>query len=107
MIKKIQLVLVFLVVLSHISFSQRTFTISGYIREKGSQEQLIGVNVYVPNSSIGTSSNNYGFYSITLPANSATTLVFSFVGYERVEKTVVLNKNVELNIELASANQLN
>ncbi len=107
MIKKIHFVLVFLAVLSHTTFAQRTFTISGYVREKGSQEQLIGVNVYVPNSTFGTSSNNYGFYSITLPANDAATLVFSFVGYERIEKTFVLNKNIELNIELASANQLN
>ncbi len=106
MIKKIYLILVFLVVLSHSTFAQRNFTISGYVREKGSQEQLIGVNVYVPNSSFGTSSNNYGFYSITLPANDATTLVFSFVGYERIEKTLVLNKNIEMNIELMAANQL-
>lgn len=107
MIKKIHLVLVFIAVLSHTTFAQRTFTISGYVREKGSQEQLIGVNVYVPNSTFGTSSNNYGFYSITLPANDAATLVFSFVGYERIEKTFVLNKNIEMNIELVSANQLN
>ncbi|GGD42797.1 TonB-dependent receptor [Emticicia aquatilis] len=107
MIKKIQVVLVLFSILSHTIFAQRTFTVSGYIREKGSQEQLIGVNVYVPNSSFGTSSNNYGFYSITLPANDAATLVFSFVGYERIEKTFVLNKNIEMNIELASANQLN
>jgi len=107
MIKKIHLVLFFIVVLSQTTFAQRTFTISGYVREKGSEEQLIGVNVYVPNSPFGTSSNNYGFYSITLPANDAVTLVFSFVGYERIEKTFVLNKNIEMNIELATANQLN
>jgi hypothetical protein len=107
MIKKKHLVLFFIVVLSQTTFAQRTFTISGYVREKGSQEQLIGVNVYVPNSPFGTSSNNYGFYSITLPANDAVTLVFSFVGYERIEKTFVLNKNIEMNIELATANQLN
>jgi hypothetical protein len=107
MIKKIHLVLFFIVFLSQTTFAQRTFTISGYLREKGSQEQLIGVNVYVPNSPFGTSSNNYGFYSITLPANDAVTLVFSFVGYERIEKTFVLNKNIEMNIELATANQLN
>ena len=93
MIKKRHLVLVFIVVLNYTTFAQQTFTISGYVREKGSQEQLNGVNVYIPNSTFGTSSNNYGFYSITLPANDAATLVFSFVGYERIEKTFVLNKN--------------
>jgi hypothetical protein len=106
MIKKRDLLLLYLVVLSQTTFAQRTFTISGYVREKGSQEQLNGVNVYVPNSTFGTNSNNYGFYSITLPANEATTLVFSFVGYERIDKIFVLNKNLEMNIELVSSNQL-
>lgn len=106
MIKKLHLILLLTSFCYCPIFAQKSFTISGYVREKGSQEQLIGVNVYVPNSTFGTSSNNYGFYSITLPTNDATTLVFSFVGYERTVKTFILNKNVEMNIELSPANQL-
>ncbi len=86
--------------------AQNRYTISGFIREKGSQEQLIGVNIYVPNTSIGTSSNTYGFYSLTLPESKSLTLVFSYVGYQRVEKVLELNKNIELNITLEPTNEL-
>jgi hypothetical protein len=96
----------FLLFISFGIFAQNRFTISGYIREKGSQEQLIGVNVYLPNSSIATTSNTYGFYSLTLPAQDSLTLVFSFVGYQRIEKRISLQKNLELNIDLLPATQL-
>ena len=56
------------------SFSQtpaaRKHTISGYVRESGSGELLIGVTVYLPQLKTGTATNTYGFYSLTLPADS-------------------------------------
>ncbi|MGA0557789.1 TonB-dependent receptor [Larkinella sp. VNQ87] len=76
------------------------FTVSGYVREKGSQEALIGVNVYLPGTSTGTTTNTYGFYSLTLPARDSLTLAFSFVGYESVQQTVSFRRNAELNIQL-------
>lgn len=90
------------------TYAQQRFTVSGYIRESGSQEQLIGVNVYLPNTTTGTTSNTYGFYSITLPAADSVTLAFSFVGYDTETRTIKLHKNVELNIQLAAiGRQLN
>lgn len=88
------------------TFAQNRFTISGFIREKGSQEQLIGVNVYLPNSSFATTSNTYGFYSLTIPARDSVTIIYSFVGYQRIEKRISLQKSLELNIDLEPANQL-
>ena len=41
-------------------------TISGYVTDEGSGETLIGANVYIKELLKGTSSNQYGFYSITL-----------------------------------------
>ena len=76
-------------------------TISGYIRETGSREALIGVNVYLPGSTqIGTTTNTYGFYSITLPVQDSVALAFSFVGYETVQRSVSLRANSNLNILL-------
>ncbi len=106
MLKKIPLILLLISTFSANIFAQKSFTISGFVREKGSQEQLIGVNVYVPTTNFGTASNTYGFYSLTIPAQDSLTLVYSFVGYERVVRKVVLNKNLEINITLASSNQL-
>ncbi|GAB3323858.1 TonB-dependent receptor [Larkinella ripae] len=75
-------------------------TISGYVRESGSQEALIGVNVYRPGTTTGTTTNTYGFYSLTLPAQDSLTIAFSFVGYQAVQQTVPFRKNRELSILL-------
>jgi hypothetical protein len=81
-------------------------TISGYVREVGSQEALIGVNVYIPGTSTGTTTNTYGFYSLTLPARDSVRLAFSFVGYNTRQETVALLKNASLNISLQPGQQL-
>ena len=47
--------------------AQNKFTISGYIRDSLSGETLIGASITIGGQSIGISSNQYGFYSITLP----------------------------------------
>ncbi|HNV99512.1 MAG TPA: carboxypeptidase-like regulatory domain-containing protein, partial [Chitinophagales bacterium] len=49
--------------------AQQTFTLSGYVKDGSTGEDLIGANVYVQSDvSTGTSTNVYGFYSLTLPA---------------------------------------
>jgi hypothetical protein len=106
MLQKILLILTLTLLLVANVFAQKSFTISGYVREKGSQEQLIGVNVYVPTTAFGSATNTYGFYSLTLPAKDSITLVFSFVGYNRIIKKIALTKNLEMNVELSSTNQL-
>ncbi|UFH55605.1 TonB-dependent receptor domain-containing protein [Spirosoma sp. KNUC1025] len=82
------------------------FTVSGYVREAGSQEALIGVNVYLPGTTTGTTTNTYGFYSITLPAQDSARLAYSFVGYETVERTQALRSNRTQNVLLMPGRQL-
>ncbi len=86
--------------------AQGTFTVSGFVREAGSQEQLPGVNVYVPGTPYGAVTNTYGFYSLTMPARDTLRLVYSFVGYEQQEKSLNFSKNTEINVLLTSVNQL-
>ncbi len=86
--------------------SQTKYTISGFVREQGSRESLIGVNVYIPGSTTGTSTNQYGFYSLTLPESDSVTLAFSFVGYQAVVRTLSLRKNNELNVDLTAGTLL-
>ncbi|MFN8348980.1 MAG: TonB-dependent receptor [Spirosomataceae bacterium] len=89
-------------------YAQQRFTVSGYVSESGSREQLIGVNVYLPGTTTGTASNTYGFYSITLPAADSVTLAFSFIGYGTEARTVKLRGNIELNVQLTTlGKQLN
>jgi len=50
-------------------------TISGFIRDEGSNEQLIGANVYESSSLNGTISNFYGFYSLSLSSGDVNFFV--------------------------------
>ncbi|MCB0455316.1 MAG: carboxypeptidase-like regulatory domain-containing protein, partial [Aequorivita sp.] len=52
---------------SFTAFSQEKFTLSGTISEAETGETLIGVNVIIPSLQTGTVTNQYGYYSITLP----------------------------------------
>ena len=79
--------------------AQDKFTVSGYAKDAKNGEALIGVTVYKKNSQIGTSTNEYGFYSLTLPKGQDT-IVFSFVGYKTVIKPVNLTSNLTVSTEI-------
>lgn len=98
MILKTLYLFLFLIVFQGI-YAQNKFTISGYINEKGSKENLPGVTVYVPKLKVGTASNNYGFFSITLPKDSVE-IIFSYVGFKAQKLNLYLDKSVSINIEL-------
>lgn len=83
-----------------------TATLSGYVREEGSREALIGVNVYLPGTSIGTTTNTYGFYSLTLPLRDSLQVAYSFVGYDAVLRTVPFQRDQQLNISLKPGKML-
>ena len=95
-----------LVGLPLLSFGQARYTLSGFIKERGSLELLPGVNIYIPGTPYGTSTNTYGFYSLTLPESDSLAVTFSAVGYESQIKTVRLDRNQEINLLLSSSNQL-
>ncbi|GAB3708906.1 TonB-dependent receptor [Spirosoma flavus] len=82
------------------------FTVSGYVRETGSQEALIGVNIYLPGTTTGTTTNTYGFYSLTLPAQDSVRLAYSFVGYESISRTISLRSNRTQNVSLTPGQAL-
>lgn len=73
--------------------------LSGFVYEKGSRETLPGVNVYFHEQRIGTTTNNYGFYSITLPAGNYQ-VVYSSVGYNAQAFDITLDKDVSLDVFL-------
>jgi len=75
--------------------SMKRFTISGYVKETISSETLIGVNIYLPDRQTGTVTNNYGFYSITLPASDSVKLVISYVGFATKTININLQKDIE------------
>ncbi|MDR2921267.1 MAG: TonB-dependent receptor [Tannerella sp.] len=81
--------------------SIKKVTISGYITDSESSEVLIGANVYDWISGSGTATNEFGFYSLTLPAGEID-LQFSYTGYEPEKKKIDLQENERINIRLAT-----
>ncbi len=75
------------------------FTISGYISEAGSSEKLINATVYNSKDFKGTISNDYGFYSLTLPADSVV-INYSYVGYNQVKYAFKLQRDTVINVAL-------
>lgn len=80
-------------------WAQQKKVLSGYIREKGSKELLIGASVAVPKLRTGTVTNGYGFYSITLPSDTFEIIV-SYVGMSPKAYKVDLRNDTELDVEL-------
>ena len=80
-------------------YAQQKYSVSGYVREKASRELLPGVNIYIPEIRSGTVTNNYGFYSVTLPAGKYL-ISYSYVGYKHETREVNLNSNLMIDVEL-------
>ncbi|MBI9063550.1 MAG: TonB-dependent receptor [Marinilabiliaceae bacterium] len=100
--KKLMLRLLLFVCATNLLGQTKQYTICGYVSDAGSGEKLINANVYEPKGLIGSVSNTYGFYSLTLPAGQYT-IVYSFVGFETKRVNVDLNQDKEINITLAYA----
>ena len=79
--------------------AQEKFTISGYITDYESGETLIGATALVKELGNGAVSNEYGFYSISVPEGSYT-LEFSYIGFGNIIKSVSLSANYKLDVEL-------
>lgn len=78
------------------------YTISGYVRDKSSGEDMPAANVYVKELSKGTTTNNYGFFSLSLPKGEYN-LAVSYLGYNDFTKKVILDKDIKLNIYLETS----
>lgn len=87
--------------LSQLSNAQRKFTVSGYVRDAATGETLINATITVKGNSRGISSNQYGFYSLTLLEGSYT-LVASYVGYTSQAIELNTSRDSILNIDLVS-----
>ena len=110
MIIKKNIVFFILLLSSLTSFSQETsisgqakqkFTLSGVITDTKSNETLIGVNIVIPELKTGVITNEYGFYSITLPQGIYTVQI-SYLGYLNIEESINLNQNIKNNFKLLS-----
>ncbi|MEE3225950.1 MAG: carboxypeptidase-like regulatory domain-containing protein, partial [Bacteroidota bacterium] len=88
----------------HLVSGQKNHTLSGVITSAESNETLIGVNVIIPELNKGAVTNEYGFYSITLPEGTYT-LQISFLGFENISQPLVLDANQKLNFSLNASTE--
>ena len=88
--------------------AQTKFTVSGIIKDKKTGEALIGATIKIANKpSIGTTSNEYGFYSLTL-STASNKIVVNYVGYKEQEVSVSPDKKGSIDIALEpGATELN
>ncbi len=86
--------------------AQTKYTASGTVKQKSSGETLVGVTVsVVEQPTIGIVTNEYGFYSLSLPQGKYT-LRFSYIGYKQELLPLKLDSNVTLNINLSDETTL-
>lgn len=78
------------------------FTLNGYIQDTTNGEYLIGATVYVKELELGTISNRYGFFSLTIPEGKYSVLL-SYIGYFDIELPLDLISNVKLDFKLKPA----
>jgi TonB-dependent Receptor Plug Domain/CarboxypepD_reg-like domain/TonB dependent receptor len=74
--------------------------ISGYVSDIRNGEKIIGVNIYIPALDIGTVTNNFGFYSLTVPSAENVEISYSYIGYKTVTQILNLTKDLKLNIDI-------
>ncbi len=86
-------------VVTSVGMGQDNFTISGYIYDDATGETLIGANVFEKSEFRGTSTNTYGYYSLTLPAGQYD-LQISYIGYQDIQKTIDLTENIFLDFDI-------
>jgi outer membrane cobalamin receptor len=92
-------------VLSAVEAVAQKYTVSGYLTDAASGESLISAALVDRISGQGTVSNNYGFYTLTLPAGEVS-LEFSYTGYETVVKEFRLMRDTVIHVGLQFAPEM-
>lgn len=96
--RKFYFVLFYALLFSAISFAQN-YSISGVVTSDASGEKLIGANIFVKGTTTGVATDLNGKYSFSL-SEGTYNVTCSFVGYEKVEKSIEVNKNMTLDFSL-------
>ncbi|WP_088324893.1 TonB-dependent receptor [Polaribacter tangerinus] len=97
--------LLFLVLFTSFSlFSQEKVTLSGTVYDNSNNETLIGVSIYFPELNTGTTTNQYGFYSITVPKGKYN-IQISYLGYSPIITSISLTEKTTKNFKLTEASE--
>jgi hypothetical protein len=84
---------------------QKNVTLSGYIKDSRTGEELIAATLFVKEIKAGTVSNNYGFYALSLPKGKYT-LIASYLGYKTESLEIELNASQTITFQLEPDDQM-
>ena len=87
------------VLITALSFGQENATLSGTVKDQSKGEEIIGAIVRVKDQKLGAVTNEYGFYSLTLPVGKYT-IQISAVGYLLMEKELDLSISQSIDFQL-------
>jgi hypothetical protein len=97
--KNMKFILLGFIILSNLAYSQHLFTFSGYVVDEQNGEAIIGATIADSSLNYAVTSNDYGFFSLTIPAGEHQ-FFCSFIGYEILNFTLKLDKNIIKTIKL-------
>jgi len=90
------------------TFAQKVI-LSGKVTDSKSNESLIGVSVYIPELQTGAVTNEYGYYSLSLPTGTHN-IVCSYIGYDTYKESIIvkedLTKNINITENIESLNEV-
>jgi len=98
---KKRLLVFWMIFFSLIGFTQEKVTLSGKVIDSNNNETLIGVLVEIPVLKFSTFTNEYGFFSLTVPPGSYA-IQASTIGYETKNIQISIQENSKITIEIAA-----
>src|SRR5690554_5961939 len=93
------LLLFFALLTTLFGFTQENATFSGSISDFSNGEELIGVKIYTDDHKYGALTNEYGFFSLTIPKGQYS-IIISYYGYEKQVLKLDLSSSIQKNIQL-------
>lgn len=91
--------------LSIMTHAQNKVTVNGYIKDKSNGETLIGATAYIQELALGVSTNEYGFYAISIPPGKYT-IEFAYLGFQSTFQKIDLKSDTKVNIELSESGEM-
>ncbi len=82
-----------------VALSAQKYAIFGHIKDKANGESLVGATISVGDQNIGATSNNFGFYSLSVTKGEQS-LKCSYIGYRPTTKSIVIQHDTLINVEL-------
>ena len=85
------------IIFTTILSAQERYTVSGTITDGSNGETLFGASVFLEGTTIGVTTNEYGFYSITAPKGNHN-IIISYIGFTELKKGIALDRDQKLSL---------